>query len=445
MKKRLGILFLTVLLLGTLLGCQFRQGFSDEDKVQELKVITTFAGEDGNAQIFKDAVGAFEESTGILVIDQSSVSTEEFKARVETDFQAGSEPDVLFFFSGADASNFIREGKVVSIEDIRKLYPEYASNMNEDLIMPSLVDGRKYSVPVNGFWEGMFCNTAVLKKCGVEVPGKGYTWEKFLEDCEKIKQAGYIPIAAALGDLPHYWWETCIFNHTTPETHLEIPVNVSMGNGPAWVAGMEDIKDLYSRGYFPSNTLSTKDDDTFAMFTGDRAAFLIDGSWKVGSIVSSCQSDPTNPATLDEEKLSRFTVTYPPTMGNRKSTDLIGGLSMGYYITQKAWEDEETREAAVRFVEYMTSDNMVTRFSKNSISALKTRPLMNREHSNSLERKVTVMLDEVTSLTGAVQDVFSGECRKSTFDGMPQIVTGDVSPKDAVSSGLSVYASENKK
>jgi raffinose/stachyose/melibiose transport system substrate-binding protein len=38
------------------------------------------------------------------------------------------------------------------------------------------------------------------------VPGADTTWEEFLDDCEKIKNAGYTPIAAALGNIPHYWW-----------------------------------------------------------------------------------------------------------------------------------------------------------------------------------------------------------------------------------------------
>ena len=59
---------------------------------------------------------------------------------------------------------------------------------------------------------------------------------------------------------------------------------------------------------------------------------MIDGSWKVGGIAGACQSDPEDPATLDAEKLDKFTVTYVPGKGERKATDLIGGLSMGYYI-----------------------------------------------------------------------------------------------------------------
>ncbi|MDD3403556.1 MAG: extracellular solute-binding protein [Hespellia sp.] len=444
MKKRVVCVLLAGAMVCSLLaGCGKKTGSDStagDDKT--LSVTTTFAGEDGNAQNYKDAVAAFEKQEGVKINDSSATSDETFKARVETDFQAGSEPDVLFFFNGADANSFIEEGKVVSIDEIREEYPDYASNMNDDLIAPSLVDDKKYAVPVNGYWEGMFCNTEVLAAANVEVPGADYTWDQFLADCEKIKAAGYSPIAASLGEIPHYWWEYSIFNHTTPETHLEIPTSVDEGNGPAWVAGMEDIKALYEKGYFPENTLSAKDDETFALFTGGKAAFLIDGSWKVGGIAAACQSDAEDPSTLDKDKLDKFTVTYVPTNGERKATDLIGGLSMGYYISKKAWDDDAKRDAAVKFVEYMTTDDMVAKFAQHTASALKAAPEVDETQFNSLQVKAIDMMAGVTSLTGAAQDLFNGECRISTFDGMPQIVTGEVSAKDAVAEGLATYADQ---
>ncbi len=405
----------------------------------ELNVTTTFAGEDGNAQNFKAAVEAWCAETGNTVADSSATSDETFKTRVITDFETGSEPDVLFFFNGADANSFIEAGKVVSIDDIRAEYPEYASNMNDDLIADSLVDGKKYAVPVNGFWEAMFVNTEVLDAAGVAVPGADYTWDQFLADCQKIKDAGYTPIACALGNIPHYWWEFAIFNHTSPATHVQVPESVDSEQGQAWVAGMEDIKALYEAGYFPDNTLSATDDETFAMFTEGKAAFLIDGSWKVGGIVSACQSDPEDASTLDTEKLAKFDVTYVPGQGDRKATDLIGGLSMGYYITTKAWEDPDKRAAAVSFVEYMTSDEIVPVFAQHTASALKNAPAVDESSFNPLQVKAMAMMSGVTSLTGAVQDIFQGDCRVSTFDGMPEIVTGRVSAIDAVQEGIEAY------
>ncbi len=403
----------------------------------ELNVTTTFAGEDGNAQNFKDAVAAWEEDTGNTVNDASATSDEAFKARIEMDFQTGADPDVLFFFNGADANSFIEAGKVVPIDTIRETYPEYAANMNDDLIAPSLVDGVKYAVPVNGYWEALFVNTAVLDAAGVEVPGADYTWDQFKEDCQKIKDAGYAPIAAALGNIPHYWWEYSIFNNGNVTDHLNIPASIDEAG--AWVAGMNDIKELYELGYFPENTLSATDDETFAMFTQDKAAFLIDGSWKVGGIAAACQSDPEDLSTLDTEMLDKFTVTYVPGKGERKATDLIGGLSMGYYISTAAWEDEEKRDAAVSFVETLTSDENVAKFAQHTASALKEAPAVDETVFNSLQQKSMQMMSGATSLTGAVQDLFNGECRVPTFDGMPQIVTGEVSAEDAVAEGLEIY------
>lgn len=408
-------------------------------KPVELNVTTTFAGEDANAQNFKNAVDAWCEQTGNTVADASATSDETFKTRVITDFETGSEPDVLFFFNGADANSFIEAGKVISIDDIRAEYPDYAGNMNDDLITASLVDGKKYAVPVNGFWEAMFVNTEVLEAAGVAVPGADYTWDQFLEDCQKIKDAGYAPIACALGNIPHYWWEFAIFNHTGPDNHLNIPESVDSDQGAAWVAGLEDIKELYEAGFFPENTLSATDDETFAMFTDGKAAFLIDGSWKVGGIVNACQSDPEDASTLDTEKLAKFDVTYIPGQGDRKATDLVGGLSMGYYITAKAWEDPDKRAAAVDFVTYMTSDETVAVFSQHTASALKNAPKVDESVFNPLQVKAMAMMSGVTSLTGAVQDIFQGDCRVSTFDGMPEIVTGKVSAVDAVAEGLEAY------
>lgn len=413
------------------------EGTTATVKPVELNVTTTFAGEDGNAQNFKNAVKAWCDETGNTVADTSATSDETFKTRVITDFETGSEPDVLFFFNGADANSFIEADKVVSIDEIRAEYPDYASNMNDDLIADSLVDGKKYAVPVNGFWEAMFVNKEVLDAAGVEVPGADYTMDMFKEDCQKIKDAGYTPIAAALGNIPHYWWEYAIFNHDTPENHVQVPTGIE--DAASWVDGMLDIKELYELGYFPDNTLSATDDETFAMFVDSKAAFLIDGSWKVGGIVSACQSDPEDASTLDADKLANFTVTYVPGNGDRKATDLIGGLSMGYYITRKAWEDPDKRAAAVDFVSYMTSDELVPVFAQHTASALKNAPAVDESQFNALQIEAMDMMSGVTSLTGAVQDIFMGDCRVTTFDGMPEIVTGKLDAAEAVEEGLKLY------
>lgn len=454
MKKRVLALLLTgVMVCGAMTGCGTKTDAPASTPAASgepvaaapaepvaLNVTTTFAGNDGNAQNYQDAIALWQTQTGNTVNDSSATSDETFKARVTADFEMGSEPDVLFYFNGVDSNPFVEAGKVVSIDEIRAEYPDYASNMKDEMMGASPVDGKNYSVPVNGYWEAMFVNTAVLEAAGVEVPGAGYTWDQFLADCQKIKDAGYAPIAAALGNIPHYWFEFSIFNQLSPATHCQLPGSIDDANGQGWVAGMEDIKTLYEKGYFPENTLSGTDDETFQLFMSDKAAFLIDGSWKVGGIVAACQADPEDASTLDQAKLDKYTVTYVPGKGERKATDLIGGLSMGYYITKKAWDDPAKREAAVNFVEYMTSNEMVAKFAQHTASALKEAPQVDEAAFNTLQIKAMEMTAGVTSLTPAVQDLIVAENRTPLFDGMPKIVTGKVTAKDAVQECLDLIA-----
>ena len=393
-----------------------------------INVTTTYAGEDSNAQNFKDAVAEWEEQTGNKVEDSSATSDETFKSRIITDFEAGSEPDVLFFFNGVDSNQFVEQGKVVSVDEIREEYPDYASNMKDDLLGASPVDGVNYSVPVNGYWEGMFVNKEVLEEAGVEVPGNETTWDEFLEMCGKIKDAGYTPIAASLQEIPHYWFEYAIYNFQDPATHNTLPEAADDEYGKAWVDGLNDIKALYEAGYFPENTLTSTDAETFQLFTSDKAAFLIDGSWKIGGIAEAV------------DDIENFTVVHIPGKGNRKTTDEIGGLSMGYYVTRKAWEDAEKKDAAVSFVSYMTSDDVVSRFAGVSATALKNGAEPDTSEFNSLQVDALSYTASFTGISPAVQDNLSAAAREPIFSDMASIVNGDVAAEDAVAAVLEANA-----
>ena len=365
---------------------------ADSGKVT-LKVTTTYAGEDTNAGNYKDACAAWTKETGNKIEDSSATSDETFKSKVIVDFETGSEPDVLFFFNGVDSNQFVEQGKVVSIDEIRQEYPDYASNMKDDMLGASPVDGKNYSVPVNGYWEGLFVNKDVLKKAGVEAPTADTTWDEFMTMCETIKKAGYTPIAASLQEIPHYWFEYTIFNFQDVDTHSTLPKSADDEYGKAWVNGINDIKDLYEKGYFPDNTLTASDSETFELFTSDKAAFLIDGS-------------------------------------------------CGYYITKKCWDDPEKRAAAVDFIKYMTSDEMVSKFAGSSATALKNGATVDADSMSSLANAGVELCAGATGISPAVQDSLSTAAKDPIFAGMADIVQGNTKVAAAVDEALTINSGE---
>jgi raffinose/stachyose/melibiose transport system substrate-binding protein len=411
--------------------CACGGGKGAEEPGQEntsLYVVTSYGPDDGNRKNFEAAVRAYEEATGNHVVDGSGVSNEEWKTKVMTDFMTGSEPDVLFYFTNADADPFINAGRVVSIEEIRQVYPDYATNMKEAM-MSVAADGKHYAVPSNGYWETLFVNKSVLEACGIPIPGPDYRWEQFLADCERIREAGFTPIACSLAEIPHYWFEFMVMNNGSLADHLEIPQLDEEGRllddaaSRKWIAALEDIKALYEAGYFPKNTLTAADAETVALFARGEAAFLVDGSWKVGYFTDNYP-----------DKLENFVVSYVPGKGERKASEAIGGISMGYFITRKAWEDPAKREAAVSFVFHMTSEDVLSSFVTTEATALLdgARPA----GLNIIQQSAADANVHITGMVDAVQDTISGEASGELFADIPRVVTGQMTAREAVEAAI---------
>ena len=442
--KRYMILFLVVCVLFSAAACSGRGGNPQTDaydgtgQAQEsrnpvrggtvITVVTSYGRDDGNRKSFEAAVKEYERISGNTVLDDSASSNEEWKTEVLTDFETGSEPDVLFFFTDADADALIQAGKVVSIEEIREIYPDYATNMRLTM-MSTAADGNHYAVPSAGIWENLFVNKQVLMACGVAVPGEDYTWEQFLQDCETIKKAGYTPIACSLYAVPHYWFEFAVMNNGTLENQLEVP-QVDVGGAlvpdaasEKWIAALEDIRDLYERGFFPDNTLRATDSETVALFAEGKAAFMIEGSWKVGYLTDNYP-----------EELENYMISYVPAKGYRQATEAIGGISMGYFITRKAWDDPEKREAAVKFVSYLTSDEVLSTFVTTEVTALVNGATP--AGLNLLQQSAADANANITGVIGAVQDTISGDARAELFSSIPKVVAGEMMAQAAVEAAM---------
>lgn len=453
MKRIISVLLATTLCASLLAGCQSAPAASSAapapsastteskapeaapaGKPVEITVVTSYGSDDGNRVNYENAFKAYEAASGNKIKDASGTSNEEWKARIMADFETGSEPDVLFYFNGIDSNKLVESGKVVSIEEIRKVYPDYASNMKDDMLGASPVDGKNYSVPVNGYWEGMFVNKKVLADCGVAVPGADYTWDQFMKDCKTIADKGYTPIACSLQEVPHYWFEFCVFNNGNLSSHTTIPASSTDAAGKAWAGGLNDVKAMYDAGFFPKNTTTATDPETFQLMADDKAAFAIDGSWKIGWFTGSVDADG-NKVEGNAKNIDDFTVTYVPGKGERKATDIVGGLSMGYYITKKAWDNPEKQAAVVDFISAMTTDEVVTTFGATAVTALKNGTSAPSD-ADSLTLAALAMTKGATGIAAATADGLNQAARNALFADVKNIATGKTTAEAAIDAAL---------
>ena len=123
-----------------------------------------------------------------------------------------------------------------------------------------------------------------------------------------------------------------------------------------------------------------------------------------------------------------------PGKGDRKATEAIGGISMGYFITRKAWDDPAKREAAVAFVSQLTSDEVMSTFVTTEVTALTNgaKPA----GLNPLQQSAADTNGNVSAIAGAVQDLLTAEARGSLFANVQNIVTGKITAEDALAEAL---------
>ncbi|MEG0614765.1 MAG: ABC transporter substrate-binding protein [Oscillospiraceae bacterium] len=448
-KKILAIALVSMMSLGLFAGCGDKKDGGDttvtekdtttvagdkeettaKAKPVELKVITGYGGSDGNKANYENAYKAYEQESGNTIKDASVTYNEDTKLQVMTDFETGSEPDVVMYFDGTDSNPLVTGGKLVDIETIRAEYPDYATNMDEARMNKSPADGKYYSIPVNGFYEGMFVNTKVLADCGVDLPNESTTWEQFMASCETIKGKNYTPIAVSMAEEPGYWFEFCTYNHLAASNLNIMPKTFDDVQGKAWVAGVGDLKSCFEKGYLPKNTNSTTAAEAYKLLTDGKAAFYVDGSWKVGAF----EKDMAD--RLDE-------VTYtlvPGSADGRKATDIVGGISSGYMITKKGW-DSDKKDAAVSFISYMTSDEVIGTFcTAGQVTALKNAPPA-PAGASSLVQAAMAANGKATSISGAVEDnMEAAGVRTPFFKNFSKVMTGATTGEKIVTDVLAAH------
>ena len=376
---------LSLLLMLLLLACGSAQGVS-------LRIVSSFAGTDAAALSYVELLREYEDLTGNVVEDNSGTSDESWKAGVLSDFAAGNEPDILFFFArSADSTPILR--RMVPISDINAAYPELDLPVSEILRED---DGVVYAIPVRPYYEGLFVNTDLFEQYGAPLPD---SWEHLEQAIEIFNAAGIVPIAASLSDIPHYVAECAVLAASRPEDFTARPLRLE-DVPESWYKGMEAIRRLYALGAFPEDTLNTSETLTSELFRQKRAAMQIDGSWFANSI--------------PEENMDTTRILPMPALDGEGSNGVIGGVSMGFYLTQRVWNDPLRRDAAVALLDWLTQPEHLNRLGTEQITG-------------ALAASANAMTADSSVMFGPIQDDMNKNARERwLLECVPAVAKGDM-------------------
>ncbi|EQB37978.1 hypothetical protein M948_05260 [Virgibacillus sp. CM-4] len=373
----------------------------------ELRVVTTMAGTDPAGEVFETLLEEFKkENPHVSIVNESqSADAGTIRTKINTDFTSNNEPDLMFYFNTVDAEGIIDAGKVVNLEEAEGVD---LSGYGEMLEQQRYEDGNLYAAPQTGFYEGLFVNKKLFEEHGVDLPT---TWEKYEEAIKQFSETDIIPVAASTED-SYYVVEHYALAAGGAENY-----NATLADkNAAWAEGLDNIGKHAEMGAFPEDAGTIDLAMASNLFHQEQAAMLYEGSWAWGSI--------------PEEVAEHVEVLPMPIYAEGGSTgDVVGGASQGWFISTKAYEDENKKDAVVKLFNFLTSEENILRIAEATGQVPAKGSLSDLPENIAVGHK---MVDEAGSVLTPINDRILPEAFTLIRTSVPQIVSGDKTGKDVL-------------
>ena len=239
-----------------------------------------FTGELG-LKALQEQIGKFEADSGYALKD-SPVGHEDFKTDILVRAAGQSLPDVFSYWAGARVQFVVDSNALRPIDDL------WANAGLDDVVAKSVADsatlynGKRYLVPFNYHYAGLFYNKTVLADAGVtELPTD---WDGFLALCETLKGAGVTPIALGSKDRwpAQFWFDYLLLRTAGPDYRAKLMDGSAGYDDAEVVSAMATWKDLVDKGYFLPNANADGWTDASDKVARGDAAMTLMGTWITG-------------------------------------------------------------------------------------------------------------------------------------------------------------------
>lgn len=290
MKKRLsaalGLLMSGVLLLSACSGAKpadqspASNGGNAPATSEQVKVMHYFSDTLGQ-KAFAEVLKQFEAENNIAVTD-NPMEHEAFKSTILVSVAGNNPPDAFSYWAGSKVQFIVDSQGLRPIDDL------WQANNLDDVFPKGLVaaaseyDGKKYLVPLNYHYVGMFYNPEVMKSAGItEMPT---TWAEFEAVLEKLKQAGVAPIALGSKERwpAQFWFDYLLLRTAGPDYRAKLMDGEASYTDPEVQQAMELWADLVNAGYFAPDANAYDWTDAADMVAKGEAAMTLMGTWITG-------------------------------------------------------------------------------------------------------------------------------------------------------------------
>ncbi|MBN9038025.1 MAG: carbohydrate ABC transporter substrate-binding protein [Rhizobiales bacterium] len=255
----------------------------------------TSGGEQAAVSVFAKEFDA----TGDRWVDGAIALGETARATVMQRALGGDPPDASQFNPGRQYEDLISAGLLLDLTPLAEKEGWDKFIRPDQIKAPCKIDGHWWCVPVNIHMQNWaWASVAAFKKAGLEVPT---SWDQYLADLPKLKDAGVIPFAVG-GD--GGGWQISLLANQLILAQLGAEVvekiwkdkNLELAGGPEVLKAFQTLKSLgeYADNGSPNRSWS----DTTALVIKGSAALQVMGDWAQGEFQVAGQKPGVDYACL---------------------------------------------------------------------------------------------------------------------------------------------------
>ena len=317
----------------------------------------------GTSKAFWTAAKKFEAENPDVKINYIFTDANNYQEKLTT-MMAGDELADVWLTKGDMLPTFADNGLIQSTQDAIAADADWSSSYLDGAFADCTYNGTQWGVPfqMQANCIGVY-NKAIFDEVGID--GWPQTWTEMLADCEKLKAAGYTPIA--MGNKDQWLAESAVFNTYAYKYVDQAWFNSLATNGGAKFTDEKFVKALAGfqniAQYFNSDMNSINQDEMYSLYYNKQAAMFFNGAWSIGTMIASCPADV----------LANTHVGLMPAVEGESGTvnDTAAGAGWNYVVNSKLTGDNLT--ACLAFLKAVTTGAYADdALAQGFISAAKT-------------------------------------------------------------------------
>jgi raffinose/stachyose/melibiose transport system substrate-binding protein len=291
MRKKVFIILIVSMLL-ILSVTVFATGKGESDTESGVATITIWDFKYGDVDNVQPAMKKIDDlimqkNPGIK-INHVAQPNDNYYQLIRAAVQAGDGPDIVMFHGGVQAYEF--DDYTVELDTYIKPWRSEISEYSWSFCSEDGDAGKPvHLVPltVQGF--GIYYNKGYFKKAGLDPDKPPSDYTSFMAACEKLKQAGIVPITTGLQGNPYgidFLMRTFVANIYGPDVKDLVTGKQNFKNNQAFLKSVKIVKEIFDKGYIdPDGTSVPYFVDAINNFSAGKGAMFIGlisdiGHWK---------------------------------------------------------------------------------------------------------------------------------------------------------------------